>query len=59
MTGDKSGGLLEEMRRRATAHVHQNFNRAKNLQSFADLFSQRSAAARRNRTHANLILQQV
>jgi len=59
MTGDKSGGLLEEMRRRATAHVDQNFNRAKNLQSFADLFSQRSAAARRNRTHANLILQQV
>ena len=57
MTGDKSGGLLEEMRRRATAHVDQNFNRAKNLQSFADLFPQRSAAARRNRTHANLILQ--
>jgi glycosyltransferase involved in cell wall biosynthesis len=59
MTGDKSGGLLEEMRRRATAHVDQNFNRAKNLQSFADLFLQRTAAASRNRTHANLILQQV
>lgn len=59
MTGDKSGGLLEEMRRRATAHVDQNFNRAKNLQTFGDLFLQRAAAASRNRTHANLILQQI
>lgn len=59
MTGDESGDLLNDMRRRAVAHVDQNFNRAKNLQSFADLFLQRTAAASRNRTHANLILQQI
>ena len=59
MTGDQSGGLLHDMRRRAVAQVDQNFNRAKNLQSFGDLFVQRSAAASGNRTHANLILQQI
>jgi glycosyltransferase involved in cell wall biosynthesis len=59
MTLDESGGLLHDMRRRATAHVDQNFNRTRNLQSFADLFLQRTAAARRNRTNASLILQQV
>ena len=59
MTGDEFGGLLHDMRRRAVAQVDQNFNRAKNLQSFGDLFVQRSAAASGNRTHANLILQQI
>jgi colanic acid/amylovoran biosynthesis glycosyltransferase len=59
MIGDESGGLLHDMRRRAAAHIDQNFNRAKNLQSFADFFLQRTAAATRNRTHANLILQQI
>ncbi|MGE5056603.1 MAG: glycosyltransferase family 4 protein [Acidobacteriota bacterium] len=59
MTGDESGDLMHDMRRRAVAHVDQNFNRAKNLHSFADLFLQRTAAASRNRTHADFILQQI
>ena len=58
-TGDESPGLLEQIKRNAVAHIDQNFNRAKNLQSFADLFIQRTAAATRNTTHANLILQQI
>ena len=46
MAGDESAGLLEQIKRNA-AHIDQNFNRAKNLQSFADLFLQRTAAATR------------
>jgi len=59
MTGDESAGLLEQIKRNAVAHVKENFNRASNVQGFADLFLQRTAAASRNRTHANLILQQI
>ena len=59
MAGDESAGLLEQIKRNAAAHIDQNFNRAKNLQSFADLFLQRTAAATRNTTHSNLILQQI
>jgi len=59
MTGDQSGGLLEQIKCNAVTHVHQNFNRTRNLQSFGDLFLHRTAAASRNRTHANLILQQI
>jgi glycosyltransferase involved in cell wall biosynthesis len=51
--------LLERIKQSAIAHIDQNFNRARNLQSFGDLFVQRTAAASRNRTHANLILQQI
>jgi glycosyltransferase involved in cell wall biosynthesis len=58
-TGDASPGLLEQIKRNAVAHIDQNFNRAKNLQSFGGLFFQRTAAATRNTTHANLILQQI
>jgi len=59
MAGDESAGLLEQIKRNAAAHIDQNFNRAKNLQSFANLFLQRTAAATRNTTHSNLILQQI
>jgi glycosyltransferase involved in cell wall biosynthesis len=57
--GDESAGLLEQIKRRAVAHIDQNFNRNTNLQSFGDSFLQRTAAASGNRTHANLILQQI
>ena len=59
MTGDESAGLLQRIKHNAVTHVDQNFNRARNLRSFGDLFLQRTGAASRNRTHANLILQQV
>ena len=59
MTGDESAGLLQRIKHNAVTHVEQNFNRARNLQSFGDLFLQRTGAASQDRTHANLILQQV
>jgi glycosyltransferase involved in cell wall biosynthesis len=57
--GDESAGSLEQIKCRAVAHIDQNFNRNTNLQSFGDSFLQRTAAASENRTHANLILQQI
>ena len=59
MTGDESAGLLKQIKRNAIAHVDHNFNRGRNLQSFADLLLQRTAAASRKTSHANLILQQI
>jgi colanic acid/amylovoran biosynthesis glycosyltransferase len=59
MTGDESAGLLQRIKHNAVTHVEQNFNRARNLQSFGDLFLQRTGAASQDRTHANLILQQI
>jgi glycosyltransferase involved in cell wall biosynthesis len=59
MTGDESAGLLQRMTHNAVTHVDQNFNRARNLQSFGDLFLQRTGAASRDKTNANLILQQI
>lgn len=59
LTSENGARLLERIKQSAIVHVGQNFNRAKNLQSFADLFLQRTAAASRKRTHANLILQQI
>lgn len=56
---DESSGLLERMSCSAIAHIQQNFNRATNLQKFADLLLERSAAAGGTRTHENLILQQI
>jgi colanic acid/amylovoran biosynthesis glycosyltransferase len=59
MAGNESGGLLEQIKCDAVTHVRQNFNRTRNLQSFADLFLQRTAGASREWTHANPILQQI
>jgi colanic acid/amylovoran biosynthesis glycosyltransferase len=59
MAGNESGALLEQIKCDAVTHVRQNFNRTTNLQSFADLFLQRTAGASRDWTHANPILQQI
>jgi colanic acid/amylovoran biosynthesis glycosyltransferase len=50
---------LAAIRRAATAHIRQNFNRKKNLECFADLFLERVSSRGENSGDANLILQQI
>jgi colanic acid/amylovoran biosynthesis glycosyltransferase len=50
---------LDWMRHAAQVHVHHNFDRSKNLKSFADLFLTRIVPANETLPHANFILQQI
>ena len=50
---------LDWMRHAARVQVQHNFNRAKNLQHFADLFLRRIASQREQMPDENLVLQQI
>lgn len=50
---------LKAIRRAASAHIRQKFNRKKNLEYFADLFLKRVFSRGENSADANFILQQI
>lgn len=50
---------LAWMRQAAQAHVHHNFNRKKNLESFCDFFIQRITPQTESPPHENSVLQQI
>jgi colanic acid/amylovoran biosynthesis glycosyltransferase len=50
---------LDWIRHAAQVQVRHNFNRTKNLNSFADLFLSRIASSSEKLPHANLVLQQI
>lgn len=54
-----SGGRLDWIRHAARVQVLQNFNRAKNLECFADLFLRRIAPQRERIPNENFVLQQI
>jgi len=54
-----AGQQLEWMQHAAQVQVRQNFEREKNLKSFADLFLSRVAPPTEKLPHANLVLQQI
>jgi glycosyltransferase involved in cell wall biosynthesis len=54
-----SDGRLDWIRHAARVQVLQNFNRAKNLKCFADLFLRRIAPQRERIPDENLVLQQI
>lgn len=57
LRGDAS--QLNWIRHAARVQVHHNFNRKKNLASFADLFLQLVAAQAESLPHENFVLQQI
>jgi len=50
---------LNWIRHAARVQVHHNFNRKKNLESFANLFLERVAAQTESLPHENFVLQQI
>jgi colanic acid/amylovoran biosynthesis glycosyltransferase len=57
--GSVKSRRLDWVRHAARLHVTQNFNRSKNLESFADLFLNQIAPHRENSSDENLVLQQI
>jgi glycosyltransferase involved in cell wall biosynthesis len=54
-----AAGQLDRIRRAAELQVRQNFDRAKNLAFFGDLFLQRISSQKESTPHENFILQQI
>jgi glycosyltransferase involved in cell wall biosynthesis len=56
---DEGVSRLDEIRRRAAAHIRENFNRERNLGVFCDLLIRRIAGRSEKSPDANFILQQI
>jgi len=57
--GSEAPSFLERMQRDAIEQIRRNFDRARNLEKFGDVFIQRASSSHKSRPDANLILQQI